>query len=33
VYQRAGLLEAFLIDLQALVETSPAWLQVQDEWE
>jgi hypothetical protein len=33
VYQRAGLLEALLIDLQALVATSPSWLQAQDEWE
>lgn len=33
VYQRAGLLEALLIDLQALVETSPSWLQATDERE
>jgi hypothetical protein len=33
VYQRAGLLEALLSDLQALVETSPAWLQATDERE
>ncbi len=33
VYQRAGLLEALLIDLQALVEASPSWLQAQDERE
>jgi hypothetical protein len=33
VYQRAGLLEALLIDLQALVETSPSWLQTTDERE
>jgi hypothetical protein len=30
VYQRAGLLEALLIDLQALVATSPSWLQATD---
>jgi hypothetical protein len=33
VYQRAGLLESLLSDLQALVETSPAWLQATDERE
>ena len=33
VYQRAGLLEALLIDLQALVEASPSWLQAKDERE
>jgi len=33
VYQRAGLLEALLSDLQALVETSPSWLQATDERE
>ena len=33
VYQRAGLLEALLIDLQAWVETSPSWLQATDERE
>ena len=33
VYQRAGLLEALLIDLQAWVEASPSWLQAQDERE
>jgi hypothetical protein len=30
VYQRAELLEALLIDLQTLVETSPSWLQATD---
>ena len=33
VYQRVGLLEALLIDLQALVATSPSWLQAKDERE
>jgi hypothetical protein len=33
VYQRTGLLEALLIDLQAWVETSPSWLQATDERE
>jgi hypothetical protein len=33
VYQRAGLLEALLIDLQALVKTSPSWLQTTYERE
>ncbi|ETX04710.1 MAG: hypothetical protein ETSY2_27245 [Candidatus Entotheonella gemina] len=33
VYRRAGLLEALLIDLQALVEVNPSWLQAQDERE
>ncbi len=30
VYQRAGLLEALLIDLQALVDTDPLWLHAKD---
>jgi hypothetical protein len=33
VYQRAGLLEILLIDLQALVEGSPSWLHAQEERE
>jgi len=33
VYQRAGLLELLLIDLQALVKTSSSWLQTQNEGE
>jgi hypothetical protein len=33
VYQRAGLLEVLLIDLQALVETASSWLQTQNERE
>jgi hypothetical protein len=33
VYQRAGLLEILLIDLQALVQAVPSWLHVQEERE
>ena len=33
VYQRAGLLEMLLIDLQALTQKSPAWLNARDERE
>jgi hypothetical protein len=33
VYQRAGLLEILLVDLQALVEAAPSWLQAQEERE
>lgn len=33
VYQRAGLLESLLVDLQALVEAAPSWLQAQEERE
>ncbi len=33
VYQRAGLLETLLLDLQTRVEASPSWLQAQDERE
>ncbi len=33
VYQRAGLLEALLADLQTLAAASPSWLQAQDERE
>ena len=33
VYQRAGLLEALLIDLQTLTRQEPAWLRAQEERE